>query len=60
MGARDVAFVVLFADRASPEAAAAMGLLSATRGILPALAGLVVMKSHLAAVVDTVRDWQRP
>jgi uncharacterized membrane protein YbhN (UPF0104 family) len=59
LGARDIALVVLFADYASPEAAAAMGLLAATRGLLPALAGLLVLKPHLTAVVDVVRDWRR-
>jgi uncharacterized membrane protein YbhN (UPF0104 family) len=58
LGARDVAIVVLFADYASPEAAAAIGILSATRSFVPALAGLLVMRPHLAAVVDTVRDWR--
>jgi uncharacterized protein (TIRG00374 family) len=59
LGARDVALVVLFADYASPEAAAAMGLLTATRSFVPAIAGAFVMKPHLAAVVDAGRGWQR-
>jgi uncharacterized protein (TIRG00374 family) len=59
IGARDLALVVLFADYASPETAAAMGLLTATRSFVPSLAGLFVMKPHLAAVVDAGRGWQR-
>jgi len=38
-----------------PEAAAAMGILIATRGLLPPLAALPIMRPYLAAAVDEAR-----
>lgn len=52
LGARDVALVVLLSGYATPEKAAAMGILIATRGLLPPLAALPFIRRYLSAVVD--------
>ena len=59
LGARDVALVVLLSGYVRPEAAAAMGILIATRGLLPPLAALPFMRSYLSAVVGEVRVAKR-
>lgn len=55
LGARDMALVVLLAGYMRPEAAAAMGILIATRGLLPPLAALPIMRPYLSAAVDEAR-----
>jgi uncharacterized protein (TIRG00374 family) len=56
LGARDVALVVLLAGYMTPATAAALGILIATRGFLPPLAALPIMRPYLAAAVDEVRE----
>jgi hypothetical protein len=41
-----------------PETAAALGVLMATRSVLPPLLGLPVMRPYLASVVDEARRWR--
>jgi hypothetical protein len=59
LGARDVALVVLLARYMTPEMAAAMGLLISTRGLLPPLLGLPVMRPYLSSTIDDARTWRR-
>ncbi len=59
LGARDMALVALLAGYMRPEAAAAMGILIATRGLLPPLAALPIMRTYLAAAVDEARRMAR-
>ena len=59
LGARDVALVVLLSGYARPESAAAMAILISTRGLLPPLAALPIMRSYLSTVVDEVRVAKR-
>ena len=42
----------------TPENGAAMGILTATRGLLPPLAALPIMRPYLAAVVREARGWR--
>jgi uncharacterized protein (TIRG00374 family) len=55
LGTRDVALVVLLSAYMAPESAAALGILTATRNLLPALIGLPMMWSYLASVAHDVR-----
>ena len=55
LGARDVALVVLLSGYISPAAAAALGILISTRGFLPPLAALPIMRPYLAAAVEDAR-----
>jgi hypothetical protein len=55
LGTRDVALVVLLSRYMAPESAAAMGVLIFTRGLVPSLIGLPLLRSYLAAVGDEVR-----
>ena len=55
LGARDVALVVLLSGYISPPAAAALGILISTRGFLPPLAALPIMRPYLAAAVEDAR-----
>jgi uncharacterized protein (TIRG00374 family) len=55
LGARDMALVVLLAGYMRPEAAAAMGILISTRGLLPPLAALPIMRPYLSAAVEEAR-----
>ena len=59
LGTRDVALVVLLARYMAPESAAAMGVLIATRNLLPPLIGMPMMRPYLASVVDEARRWRR-
>lgn len=59
LGARDVVLVVLLAQYMTPEMAAAMGLLISTRGLLPPLLGLPVMRPYLSSTIDDARTWRR-
>jgi hypothetical protein len=56
LGARDVALVVLLSGYATPEKSAAMGILIASRGLLPPLAALPFMRHYLSAMVDEARE----
>jgi len=58
LGTRDAALVLLLAAYTPPEAAAAMGILIATRGFLPPLFGVPVMRPYLVSVVDEARRWR--
>lgn len=51
LGTRDVALVVLLANYMAPEAAAAMGILIATRGLVPALLGIPLMWPYVSKAV---------
>ena len=55
LGARDMALVVLLAGYMRPEAAAAMGILIATRGLLPPLAALPIMRPYLTIAIEEAR-----
>jgi uncharacterized protein (TIRG00374 family) len=55
LGARDVALVVLLSGYITPEAAVALGILISTRGFLPPLAALPIMRPYLAAAVEDAR-----
>jgi uncharacterized membrane protein YbhN (UPF0104 family) len=57
LGARDVALVVLLARYTTPELAAAMGVLMSTRGLLPPLMGLPIMRPYLSSAVEDARVW---
>jgi uncharacterized protein (TIRG00374 family) len=58
LGARDVALVVLLADYMAPEVAAAMGILIATRGLLPPVAAIPIMRPYLEAMTTEARTWR--
>lgn len=51
IGPRDVALVVLLAPYMRPEAAAALGILIATRGLVPALMGLPFTWPYLSSML---------
>lgn len=59
LGTRDVALVVLLARYMTPELAAAMGVLISTRGLLPPLLGLPIMRPYLSTAVEDAREWRR-
>lgn len=59
LGARDITLVVLFSRYTTPEAAAAMGILTATRGFLPPLAALPILRPYVTAVVEAGREWRK-
>ncbi len=59
LGARDVTLVVLLSGYMTPDAAAAIGLLSATRGILPALAAAPIARPYLAMVLGEAARWRK-
>lgn len=59
LGARDLALVVLMRPYMPAEAAAAMGILTATRNLLPPLMGAPMMGPYLASAVDDARRWRR-
>ena len=59
LGARDVALVVLMAGYMPAESAAALGVLIATRNLLPPLLGAPFMRSYLSTVVADARRWQQ-
>jgi hypothetical protein len=59
LGTRDMALVVLLSNYTSPESAAAMGLLIATRNLLPPLIGLPMIGPYLSSVVGEARRWRR-
>lgn len=58
LGTRDVALVLLLSQYTTPEAAAAIGVLIATRNIFPAVAGLPFMRTYLRSVVGDALRWR--
>lgn len=54
-GARDAVLIVLLSKYMSSESAAFIGVLSALRGILPALASLLIARSYLDIVTDEAK-----
>jgi uncharacterized membrane protein YbhN (UPF0104 family) len=54
LGARDVALVVLMRGYVRPESAAALGLLIATRNLLPPLAALPIVRPYVARLASDV------
>lgn len=58
LGSRDVALVVLLSRYMAPESAAAMGVLISTRGLLPPLIGIPMMRPYLTSVVAEARRWR--
>jgi uncharacterized protein (TIRG00374 family) len=59
LGTRDVALVVLMGGYMAPESAAALGILMATRNLLPPLAGMPMMRPYLTSMVGEARRWRR-
>jgi uncharacterized membrane protein YbhN (UPF0104 family) len=59
LGGSDVALVVLMSRYMSPESAAAMGVLLSTRGLLPPLLGVPIMRPYLTSVIGEARRWRR-
>ena len=60
LGARDVALVVLMRGYVRPESAAALGLLIATRNLLPPLAALSIVRPYVARLASGVGLGIRP
>ena len=58
LGARDVVLVALLGRYMTAESAAAMGVLISTRGLLPPLMGLPVMRRYLSSAVEDARRWR--
>jgi uncharacterized protein (TIRG00374 family) len=58
LGARDVALVVLMEGYMTPETAAAMAILIATRGLLPPLAAVPILRPYLSTIVEEARGWR--
>ena len=58
LGTRDVALVLLLSQYATPGAAAAIGVLTVTRNVLPALAGLPLMRIYVPSVVGDALRWR--
>jgi uncharacterized membrane protein YbhN (UPF0104 family) len=58
LGARDVTLVVLLRGYTTPEAAAALGLLIATRNLLPPLAAIPIMRPYVSAALGDARRWR--
>jgi uncharacterized protein (TIRG00374 family) len=59
LGARDMALVVLMSGYMAPESAAAMGILIATRGLVPALLGLPFTWPMVSSMLGDARLWRR-
>jgi uncharacterized membrane protein YbhN (UPF0104 family) len=59
IGTRDLALVVLMRGYMAPEVAAAMGILMATRNLLPPLMGTPLMRPYLSSAVEEARRWRR-
>jgi uncharacterized membrane protein YbhN (UPF0104 family) len=58
LGARDLALVVLLGSYMPRETAAALGILIATRGLLPPLLGMPMIGPYLSSVVGEARRWR--
>jgi uncharacterized protein (TIRG00374 family) len=59
LGVRDVVLVVLLARYMTAESAAAMGVLISTRGLVPPLIGLFIMRPYLSSAVEDARRWRQ-
>lgn len=59
LGVRDVVLVVLLAGYMTPESAAAMGVLISTRGLVPPLIGLFIVRPYLSSAVEDARRWRQ-
>tara|TARA_R110002072_G_scaffold7318_3_gene39921 strand:- start:3065 stop:4189 length:1125 start_codon:yes stop_codon:yes gene_type:complete len=59
IGVRDAAFVALYTSMIGAEKSATVGLLSATRPLLPALAALAVVRSSVVTAISQARTWRR-
>jgi uncharacterized protein (TIRG00374 family) len=59
LGTRDVVLVLLLSRYMGPEAAAALGVLIATRAVVPPLVGLPVMWPYLSSAVGDARRWRQ-
>ena len=59
LGTRDMALVLLWSGYMAPETAAALGVLIATRNLLPPLVGIPMMRPYLSSVVGEARRWRR-
>jgi glycosyltransferase 2 family protein len=58
LGARDVALVLLLSRYMPRESAAALGILIATRNVLPPLCGLPLIGPYLSTIIDEARRWR--
>jgi uncharacterized membrane protein YbhN (UPF0104 family) len=59
LGARDVALVLLMSPYMPRESAAALGILIATRGLVPALLGMPFTWPYVSSLLGDVRLWRR-
>jgi glycosyltransferase 2 family protein len=59
LGVRDVALVVLLSGYMAPAYAAALGVLIATRTIVPPLLGMPLIGPYLTTAVQEARRWRR-
>jgi glycosyltransferase 2 family protein len=59
LGVRDLALVVLLSGYMAPAHAAALGVLIATRTIVPPLLGMPLIRPYLATAVQEARRWRR-
>lgn len=59
IGVRDAAFVALYTSMIGAEKAATVGLLSATRPLLPALAALAIVRSSVLTAIAQAKTWRR-
>ena|SRR5688572_7868929 len=59
LGARDVALVVLMSRYMAAESAAAMGILIATRNLVPPLFGIPIMGPYLSSALAEAQRWRR-
>jgi uncharacterized protein (TIRG00374 family) len=58
IGARDVALVLLLARYMPAESAAAMGILIATRNVLPPVFGVPFIGPYMSSILDEARRWR--
>jgi uncharacterized membrane protein YbhN (UPF0104 family) len=58
MGVRDVAFIVLFKAYIGAEAAAAIGVLTTVRALLPCLVAILVVRPYMSMVIDEIAAWR--
>ena len=59
LGARDLALVLLMSPYMPSESAAALGILIATRGLVPALLGMPFTWPYLSSLLGDARRWRR-
>ena len=59
LGTRDAALVVLLANYMAPESAAAMGILIATRNLVPPLIAIPMMRPYLTSTLGDARRWKK-